>query len=84
MRFEYADARMPVSMTMNGLRYFFAYNQVGSLKIVANSSGTVVKRIEYDTFGNILTDSDPLFEMPFGFAGARPRHRACAVWVQGL
>ena len=44
-------------------------DQIGSLRIVANSFGTVVKRIEYDTFGNILTDSDPLFEIPFGFAG---------------
>jgi len=29
----------------------------------------VVKRIEYDSFGNIINDTDPSFEVPFGFAG---------------
>lgn len=29
----------------------------------------MVKRIEYDTFGNILGDSNPAFAVPFGFAG---------------
>jgi RHS repeat-associated protein len=29
----------------------------------------VVKEITYDSFGNIISDTDPLFEVPFGFAG---------------
>jgi RHS repeat-associated protein len=29
----------------------------------------VVKEISYDTYGNILTDSNPSFTVPFGFAG---------------
>jgi len=29
----------------------------------------VIKKIEYDTFGNILGDSNPAFAVPFGFAG---------------
>jgi RHS repeat-associated protein len=37
--------------------------------VVADSSGNVVKRIEYDSFGNILADTDPTLEVPFGFAG---------------
>lgn len=69
MRFEYADGRMPVSVTEGGQRYFLAYDQIGSLRIVANASGTVIRRIEYDTFGNIVDDSDPFFDIPFGFAG---------------
>ena len=69
MRFEYADGRMPVTMTRNGGRYCLAYDQVGSLRVVADDSGTVVKRVDYDTFGNIITDSDPAFGVPFGFAG---------------
>jgi len=31
--------------------------------------GNVVKRIDYDSFGNILADSNPAFAVPFGFAG---------------
>ena len=69
MRFAYADARMPVAMTRSDGTYYLAYDQVGSLRIVADASGNVVKRIEYDSFGNIITDTAPAFEVPFGFAG---------------
>ncbi|MBT8489634.1 MAG: hypothetical protein KJN62_01160, partial [Deltaproteobacteria bacterium] len=69
MRFEYADSRMPYAMTRGGSTYYLTYDQVGSLRIVADSSGNVVKQIDYDSFGNIITDSNPAFEIPFGFAG---------------
>ncbi len=68
-RFEYGDGRMPFVMTASGAVYYLAYDQVGSLRIVSDSTGNVVKRIDYDTFGNILRDSDPGFSVPFGFAG---------------
>jgi RHS repeat-associated protein len=29
----------------------------------------VIKRIDYDSFGYIIDDTDPAFEAPFGFAG---------------
>jgi RHS repeat-associated protein len=69
MRFEYADGRMPVAMTKGGSTYCLTYDLVGSLRVVADSSGNVVKRIDYDSFGNIISDTDPSFEVPFGFAG---------------
>jgi RHS repeat-associated protein len=37
--------------------------------VVADASGNVVKRIDYDSFGNIVGDTDPSFAVPFGFAG---------------
>ena len=69
MRFEYADGRMPVAMTKDGSTYYLTYDQVGSLRVVADASGNVVKRIDYDSFGNIINDTDPSFTIPFGFAG---------------
>ena len=69
MRFQYADGRMPVAMTKAGSTYYLAYDQVGSLRVVADHLGNVVKQITYDTFGNIITDTNPLFEIPFAFAG---------------
>ncbi|NQT70398.1 MAG: hypothetical protein HQ552_12545 [Desulfobacteraceae bacterium] len=69
MRFEYADGRMPFATAKGGATYYLTYDQVGSLRIVADASGNVVKRIDYDSFGNIIDDTDPSFEMPFGFAG---------------
>ncbi|GBC59950.1 hypothetical protein DENIS_0892 [Desulfonema ishimotonii] len=29
----------------------------------------MVKRVEYDTFGNVISDSNTAFAVPFGFAG---------------
>jgi RHS repeat-associated protein len=69
MRFEYADGRMPVSMMRSDGTYYFTYDQVGSLRVVADSTGTSVKAIDYDSFGNIINDTGPSFEVPFGFAG---------------
>ncbi len=68
-RFNYADGRMPVSMTKGGTTYYLAYDQVGSLRAVADSTGNIVKRIDYDSFGNIISDTNPTFSVPFGFAG---------------
>lgn len=60
---------MPVSMTSGSSTYYLAYDQVGSLRTVTDSSGNIVKRIDYDSFGNVLSDSNPVFTVPFGFAG---------------
>lgn len=69
MRFEYADGRMPVAMTAGGVTYFLVYDQIGSLIAVVDGVGNVVKSVEYDSFGNVITDSNPAFGVPFGFAG---------------
>ena len=69
MRFEYADGRMPVKMTKNGISYYLLFDQVGTIKSVVDATGSAVKRIEYDFFGNVIADSNPTFGMPFGFAG---------------
>ncbi|MBF0330149.1 MAG: hypothetical protein HQL10_13425 [Nitrospirae bacterium] len=68
-RFNYADDRMPVSMTQGGMTYYLAYDQVGSLRAVTDSLGNIVKRVDYDSFGNVISDSNPSFALPFGFAG---------------
>ncbi|MFH2044280.1 MAG: RHS repeat-associated core domain-containing protein, partial [Pseudomonadota bacterium] len=65
----YADGRLPVSMTKGGSAYYFLYDQVGTLKAVSDSSGNIIKQIDYDSFGNIISDTNPGFTVPFGFAG---------------
>jgi RHS repeat-associated protein len=69
MRFEYGDGRLPLAMTTGASRYYLSYDQVGTLRTVADTAGNIVKQIDYDTFGNILADSNPAFTVPFGFAG---------------
>ena len=70
--FSYADdkARLPQGMEdVEGDRYAFGYDHLGSLRVVADSSGTIVKEIKYDSFGNILRETNPAMHIPFGFAG---------------
>ena len=69
MRFEYADDRMPAAVNAEGVTYYLTYDQVGSLRVVADGAGNVVKKIDYDSFGNIINDTNPSFEVSFGFAG---------------
>ena len=69
VRFQYADGRMPVAMTRGGSTCYLAYDQVGSPVAVFDSSGNMVKELDHDSFGNLLSDSDPTFTLPFGFAG---------------
>ena len=69
MRFQYADGRIPYAMIRSGSTYYMTYDQVGSLRLVADANGNVVKRIDYDSFGNVISDTDSSFEIPFGFAG---------------
>ena len=69
-RFEYAEQRMPLSMTdTNGTKYYLHYDQVGTLKAVSDANHKNIKEISYDTYGNILSDSNTSFKVPFGFAG---------------
>jgi RHS repeat-associated protein len=69
MRFEYADERMPMAVKTEGVTYYLAYDQVGSLRVVADSVGDMIKRVDYDSFGNIIADTNADFKIPFGFAG---------------
>ena len=69
-RFECADGRMPVAMTDgSSTRYYLSYDQVGSLRLVTDTAGNVVKRVDYDTFGYVVNDTNPSMSIPFGFAG---------------
>lgn len=62
-------------MIRGGVKYFFAKDQIGSIKAVINSSsGATEQIIHYDEFGRVLSDSNPGFQ-PFGFAGGHYDHQ---------
>lgn len=73
MRFHYGESRLPAAMTMDrgdGPRaYALGYDQVGSLRAVADTTGTLIKLVQYDSFGNVLHDTAPWLHLPIGFAG---------------
>ena len=68
-RFNYADNRMPISMTQDSQTYYLHYDQVGTLRAISDTNHNIIKEVTYDTFGNILEDTNKEFHVPFGFAG---------------
>ena len=51
------------------MNYYLLYDTIGSLRAVADPGGTIIKRIDYDSFGFIVNDTNPAFSVPLGFAG---------------
>lgn len=56
-------------MEKGGSRYYVATDQVETPRVVSDSTGTTVKATEYDSDGNLTSDTNPGFELPLGFAG---------------
>lgn len=66
---DYDRLGLPVAMRSSDLHFNFCIDQIGSVVAVAEHSGNMVKEIRYDSFGNIIRDTNPRFRIPFGFAG---------------
>ena len=57
----------PDTMTKNGVSYRFIRDVQGSVRLVVDSAtGTIDQRLDYDSFGNVLQDTNPGFQ-PFSF-----------------
>ena len=69
-RFVYATHRnVPDVAIIDGVEYRLSTDHLGSVRFVVDSStGLIAQQIDYDEFGNVLSDSNPGFQ-PFGFAG---------------
>ena len=56
-------------MNKDGIDYLIISDQLGSPRLIVNTStGEIVQHMDYDTWGNVITDTNPGFQ-PFGFAG---------------
>jgi len=69
-RFVYGSkANVPDYMIKNGIAYRIISDHLGSPRLVVDAAtGDIVQRMDYDTWGNIISDTNPGFQ-PFGFAG---------------
>lgn len=65
----YDDGRRLVALERSGTRYFVATDAQGTPRVVTDSLGAIVRRIERDAFGQVLSDSNPSFALDVGFAG---------------
>lgn len=60
---------VPDFLVKAGVTYRVITDQVGSVRLVVNTTtGAVAQRIDYDAFGRITQDTSPGFQ-PFAFAG---------------
>lgn len=69
-RFVYAmRSNVPDYLIRNGATYRIITDHLGSpRRVVDTATGTVMQRIDYDEWGNVIRDTNPGFQ-PFGFAG---------------
>jgi len=67
--YYYDGAGLLFAIERSGERYYVATDQVGTPKVVTDPDGNTVKVLEYDSYGNLLSDSNPSFYLPIGFAG---------------
>jgi RHS repeat-associated protein len=68
------NAGAPASMIKDGITYRIIADHLGSPRLVVNTStGQIVQEMDYDAWGNVITDTNPGFQ-PFGFAGGLYDH----------
>ncbi len=69
-RFVYASkGNVPDYMIKGGVAYRIISDHLGSPRLVVDvTTGAVLQRMDYDEFGQVITDTNPGFQ-PFGFAG---------------
>ena len=70
-RFIYGSRiNVPEYMIRGGVTYRIIADHLGSPRLVVDiATGTIAQRLNYDEFGNILSNSTNLGFQPFGFAG---------------
>ena len=69
-RFVYAThVNVPDYIVKSVVTYRVITDHLGSVRLVVNTTtGAVVQRVDYDEWGNVLSDTNPGFQ-PFGYAG---------------
>jgi RHS repeat-associated protein len=68
-RFVYAWGAAPAYLIRGGVNYRILTDHLGSVRLVVNAAtGAVAQRMDYDSYGRVVSDTNPGFQ-PFGFAG---------------
>ncbi|MFD2331652.1 S-layer homology domain-containing protein [Cohnella sp. GCM10020058] len=58
-----------LGLERNNVRYYVITDGVGTPQQVLDGQGKVIKRLKYDSYGALLSDSNPGFALPIGYAG---------------
>jgi len=68
-RLAYLGGRMTVGLTNGEDSYFLLRDQIGTPFALATADGNVVQAMQYDSFGNLLSQQGNVVRLPLGFAG---------------
>jgi YD repeat-containing protein len=67
-RFVYSGGFLPAYLVRGGVKFRIFEDHVGSVRLVVNAtSGAIVQQMDYDSFGNVIMDTNPGFQ-PFGLS----------------
>ncbi len=55
-----------------GARYYVGSDHLGTPKVITDNTGNIIRQIEYDSWGVKISDTNPSFDLPIGFAGGIP------------
>ena len=79
--FSYGERICPKSVRLkeylprpNQAEFLCGCDQVGTLKVLSSSPNELLTHIDYDSFGNVLSDAAPRLQLPIGFAGGLVDH----------
>ncbi|NQX59987.1 S-layer homology domain-containing protein [Paenibacillus qinlingensis] len=68
-QYDYDENGLLLGLERAGVRYYVITDGVGTPQLVLDTDGKVVKKLRYDSYGVLLNDSNPAFELVIGFAG---------------
>ena len=66
----YDEQGLLIALQRGGARYYVATDQIGTPRVVTDAAGSVVKTIDYDSYGDVTATGGgtPGFALPVGFA----------------
>ncbi len=67
--YHYDDFGLLFALERDNNWYYITTDQLGTPRVVCDANGEVVKILEYDSFGKLMTDTNPEFELHISFAG---------------
>jgi RHS repeat-associated protein len=67
--YVYDEGGRLIGLQRGGQHYRVATDHLGSVRVVTDAAGAVVKRLQYTSWGVQTADSNPAWTLPFGYAG---------------
>ena len=70
--YYYDDFGALYALERSGVRYYVGSDHLGTPKVITDNTGNVLRVLEYDSWGVKISDTNPGFDLPVGFAGGIP------------